>query len=248
MLSIERLIQGALLCFLCRISWARPNIVIILADDLGFGDLGWEPFFSNEMKHVSTPNLRKMSKNGMTLHNFHVASPVCSPSRASILVGLFPWRMGIDFIMAGDLKNDGSEEMDHEQLPMIPNIAMSFHKAGYFTAHIGKWHLGGQSHVDIPNRVAGNCSVPGINQYGFDEYVGMSEGTGSARYITHQAGQTYHQGSNHLVRNDIPLPPPIEPEILTDRQASEAIRVIRSQVAAQKPFFVNLWFDAPHRY
>lgn len=48
----------------------------------------------------------------------------------------------VDFIYAGDLKNDGSAEMDHEQLPLIPNIAMSFRDAGYYTAHIGKWHLG----------------------------------------------------------------------------------------------------------
>lgn len=89
---------------------------------------------------------------------------------------------------AGDLKKDGSEEMDHEQLPLIPNIAMSFHDAGYYTAHIGKWHLGGQTHLDIPARNSSNpnCRVPGILQYGFDEYVGMSEGTGSMRYHTHQ--------------------------------------------------------------
>ncbi len=58
------------------------------------------------------------------------------------MVGLFPWRLGVDFIYAGDLKKDGSEELDHEQLPLVPNIAMSFRDAGYYTAHIGKWHLG----------------------------------------------------------------------------------------------------------
>jgi hypothetical protein len=68
------------------------------------------------------------------------------------MVGLFPWRLGVDFIYAGDLKHDGTEEMDHEQLPLIPNVAASFHDS----AHIGKWHLGGQSHVEIPARRASN--------------------------------------------------------------------------------------------
>jgi len=171
-----------------------PNVIIILADDLGYGDLGFEPFNSPEMQFLQTPSLKKMAENGLSMSNFHVAAPVCSPSRASILVGLFPWRMGVDFIYAGDLKNDGSIELDNEQLPLLPNIAMSLRAAGYYCAHMGKWHLGGQSQYDIPNRNNGNCSAPGINQYGFDEYVGMDEGTGSSRYWTHQRAETYHTG------------------------------------------------------
>lgn len=122
---------------------SKPNVIIILCDDLGYGDLSFEPFNESILgKIIRTPELSKMASKGMILSNFHTASPLCSPSRASIMVGLFPWRMGIDFIYAGDLKLDGSEEMDHEQLPLIPNIAMSFHDANYYTAHIGKWHLG----------------------------------------------------------------------------------------------------------
>ena len=165
------------------------------------------------MRNIVTPNLKKMAQEGLTLSSFHTASPICSPSRASLMVGLFPWRLGLDFIYAGDLKKDGSVEMHNEQLPLIPNIAMSFKNGGYYTAHIGKWHLGnsnftyyifiikitfilgGQSHIDIPNRKSSNCSIPGINQYGFDEYVGMSEGPQSMRYWTHQKHNTYHTGS-----------------------------------------------------
>jgi len=230
----------------------------MLADDLGYGDLGFAPFTSELMGKLQTPWLKQMAKNGLAMTNFHVASPVCSPSRASIMVGLFPWRLGLDFIYAGDLKKDGSQEMDHEQLPLLPNLAMSFRDAGYYTAHIGKWHLGGQSHIDIPARAAilngknnngsfaGRCIVPGINQYGFDEYVGMSEGAKSARYSTQQIGKTYEQGARYLVRNDVPLPRRDKDEILTDRQTEEAMRVIRQQAEAHRPFFVNLWFDAPH--
>lgn len=106
---------------------------------------------------------------------------------------------------------------------------------------------GGQSHIDIPNRQTGNCSVPGINQYGFDEYVGMSEGTHSMRYITHQKHNTYATGARYLYRNDVPLPPPAVDQILTDRQTDEAMRVVREQAGQGRPFFLNLWFDAPHR-
>jgi arylsulfatase A len=121
----------------------KPNVIIILCDDLGYGDLSFEPFNDSFLGNIiKTPELSKMASKGMILSNFHTASPLCSPSRASIMVGLFPWRMGVDFIYAGDLKLDGSEEIDHEQLPMIPNIAMSFRDANYYTAHIGKWHLG----------------------------------------------------------------------------------------------------------
>jgi len=107
--------------------------------------------------------------------------------------------------------------------------------------------LGGQSHIDIPNRSAQNCSVPGINQYGFDEYVGMSEGSFSMRYRTHQKHNTYSTGARYLFRNDQPLPARSTDEILTDRQTEEAMRVIKEQHERNTPFFVNLWFDAPHR-
>ena len=125
------------------------NVILILTDDLGYGDLGWKPFYSSEMSSVQAPNLLRMSQEGVTLTNFHAASPVCSPSRASIMLGLFPWRVGIDFIYSQDLKEDGSQELDHEQLPLIPNIALAFHEQGYYTAHVGKWHLGKLIHMNF---------------------------------------------------------------------------------------------------
>lgn len=118
------------------------NVILILADDLGYGDLGFGPFTSSELKGIQAPNLQKMAKRGLIMTNFHTASPVCSPSRASILTGLFPWRLGIDFIYSQDKKLDGSEELDHEQLPLLQNIPMAFRNLGHYTAHIGKWHLG----------------------------------------------------------------------------------------------------------
>lgn len=68
--------------------------------------------------------------------------------------------------------------------------------------------IGGQNTNEIANRLNSKCIIPGINHYGFDEYVGMSEGTNSSRYITHQAKTTYTMGSNYLIKNDIPLSVP----------------------------------------
>lgn len=118
------------------------NIIFILADDLGFGDLGFSPFSSEEFKGIKTPHLQRLAASGLTLTNFHTASPVCSPSRVSILTGLFPWRVGVDFIYSQDKKLDGSEELDHEQLPLLANIPMTLRDQGFYTAHVGKWHLG----------------------------------------------------------------------------------------------------------
>jgi hypothetical protein len=108
--------------------------------------------------------------------------------------------------------------------------------------------LGGISHFDIPNRQSGNCSVPGINQYGFHEYVAMTEAMFSARYWTQQRKETYARGANYLFRNDVKLPEVDNPPILTDKQTTEAIRIIEEQTLLDHPFFVNLWYDAPHRY
>ena len=148
--------------------------------------------FTSAMVLTPTPGLRRMASNGMMLTNFHTASPICSPSRASIMTGLFPWRMGIDFIYDQDLKLDGTQELDHEELPLIPNLAITLHDAGYYTAHIGKWHLGGMNIPDITNRsMSGDCTTPGINQYGFDEvgYKGKTNPSTTSYYPTLQTLQ-----------------------------------------------------------
>ena len=256
-----------------------PNVVLILADDLGYGDLGFAPFNSITMDAVKTPRLERMSKHALTLTNFHVAAPVCSPSRAAILTGLFPFRLGIDFIYGPH---------PDQQLPMVPNLPMTLKSAGYYTAHIGKWHLGGQTPKDLARRRDSNftdCFRPSINQYGFDEYVGMTEGQGGDMLRTLAQKNTYTTGASCLVHNDVPIsvpmgathvrtvspgstgtssahtdssktstspvphsPQPAAPTLptLTDSQADHAIRVIKEQHAAGRPFFVNLWFNAPH--
>lgn len=105
---------------------------------------------------------------------------------------------------------------------------------------------GGVTQANIEDRQKGNCTVPGINQYGFDEYVAMSEGMYSARYWTQQRRETYAKGANFLYRNDVAMEAKNPTPILTDKQTDEALRVIEEQTKARRPFFLNIWYDAPH--
>jgi arylsulfatase A-like enzyme len=134
--SFQRLFMymGFFLCFahFLESHQSRPNILVILADDLGYGDLSVSPFTGQGIK---TPELEKMALSGRILTNFHDAAPICTPTRASILTGLFPWRLGIYSIY-------GTGKQAKEQLSVVPNIPLVFFEAGYHTAHIGKWHLG----------------------------------------------------------------------------------------------------------
>ncbi len=110
-----------------------PNIVFILADDMGYGDLS---SYGNTL--IKTPNIDRLATEGARFTNFYVASPVCAPSRAAIMTGRWPPRTGITWNPPDLLHPD-------EVL-----IAETLHDAGYATALIGKWHLGS---ADMPNRL-----------------------------------------------------------------------------------------------
>lgn len=123
-----------------------PNVVIILADDLGYGDVGC--FGSS----IPTPNIDRLAKDGVRLTRFYSASPVCSPSRAALLTGRYPVRTGVvNVLMPSDKKGLSSSERT------IPRILK---ERGYRTSCIGKWHLGTQ---------------PGFRpgDHGFDEFYGV---------------------------------------------------------------------------
>lgn len=141
---------------LCRANRAQPaeqpNFVVIFIDDMGYGDIG--PFGSNINK---TPNLDRMAREGMTLTSFYVAAPVCSPSRAALMTGCYPQRVGLGqgwkhwVLFPGD------------PIGLNPNeitIAEVLKRAGYTTGCVGKWHLGDQPQFLPTNQ-------------GFDSYFGI---------------------------------------------------------------------------
>ncbi|MDP6525369.1 MAG: sulfatase-like hydrolase/transferase [Kiritimatiellia bacterium] len=129
---------------------ARPNVIIILADDLGCGDMslydGW----------IETPRIDQMAKEGVKFTDFHSNSSVCSPTRAALLTGRYQQRVGIVDVIAGHLDTPGLEATEL-------TISKLMKRAGYSTAIFGKWHLGPElRHNPI--------------HHGFDEFIGFLPG------------------------------------------------------------------------
>jgi arylsulfatase len=106
----------------------RPNIVMILCDDLGYGDLGCYG------SSIRTPNIDRMAAEGVRFTDFYAANPVCSPSRAALLTGQYPTRVGVPRVL--DPNDSGGLDLK------VPTMANRFRNAGYRTFMVGKWHLG----------------------------------------------------------------------------------------------------------
>ena len=138
----------------------RPNVLFILADDLGWGDLGCYGH-----PHIQTPNLDRLASQGTLFTNFYVNASVCSPSRCAFFTGQYPARQKIHGHYATPQQN-ASRDMSQYLDPQVPNVAALLKTAGYSTAHVGKWHLGS------------NSGGPEPDAYGFD-YVGSGEGGGA---------------------------------------------------------------------
>ena len=133
----------------------RPSFVFILADDLGYGDLGCygHPKFK-------TPHLDRMSAEGARLTQFNCPAPFCAPTRAALMTGRYPFRCG----MTANPAPDGGLIADATALPASEiTLAQLFKQAGYATGMVGKWHLGHKTPAQMPTG------------RGFDEYLGRSE-------------------------------------------------------------------------
>ena len=126
----------------------RPNVIVFLADDLGYGDLGC---YGNPI--VQTPNIDKLAQEGLRLTDCHSAGTVCSPSRAALLTGRTPYRTGFYTIAGGDGIHLRREEI---------TLATLLKKQGYDTCFVGKWHLG-----NLNNPASGQ---PGPGEHGFDHW------------------------------------------------------------------------------
>lgn len=210
-----------------RAGQPRPNIVLILADDLGYGDLA-----CYGGSKILTPHIDQLARDGARFTDFHSASAVCSPTRASILTGRYPARFGITRAF-----RDTKDEFLPRGVITLPSVLK---QAGYATAHVGKWHLGGLHRSDIADRASGS---PGPIEHGFDHYLSMNEEPEPRGRLVRTRG-IYHQGGQRLFRDDKPEPP--SNEHLAEIEIAEAERLIETFHKQQQPFFLNVWFDYPH--
>lgn len=158
-----------LLSFSCSFAFLQgkgPNIVFIFTDDWGWGDLG-----CHGHPYLETPNIDRLAKEGTDFHRFTVASGVCSPSRTAVMTGHFPARYNIDGHFAWVPSNQRRNMPDWLD-PQAPLLSRFLKKAGYSTAHYGKWHLANDM---IPD-------APFLTEYGYDDY-GAFNCSGPQMYV-----------------------------------------------------------------
>ena len=200
------------LAFACAGAHAadKPNIVHIVADDLGWKDVGF-----NGGTDIKTPNLDVLAKGGARFTQFYTQS-MCTPTRAALLTGRYPFRYGLQTIVIPGPAGYGLDTTEY----LMPQCLKD---AGYTTAIIGKWHLG---HADLKYWP---------RQRGFDYQYGAM--IGELDYFTHRDA-----GVLDWFRNNKPLE---EEGYTTQLLGADAVRFIHQQTT-EKPFYLYLTFNAPH--
>ena len=191
----------------------KPNIIIFLADDLGYADMG-----VNGCKDISTPHVDSIAKNGVRFTDGYAAHPVCSPSRAALMSGMYQHRFGFEH-------NSGPERFASPDFGMprdVPSLAEKLKAQGYATGMVGKWHIGFKEGLRPHER-------------GFDFHYGFMSG----------ARSFYPDNPRELdpiVRNGVPVKN--EKEYLTDAFARESVDFIER--SKDEPWFLYLAFNAVH--
>lgn len=197
----------------------RPNIVIIYADDLGYGDLG-----CYDAKDWATPNLDRMAKEGIRFTDCYVAQPVCSASRAALLTGCYPNRVGI----AGALGPNAKIGLHRDEMT-IGSICKT---RGYATAIVGKWHLG-----HLPEFLP--------TQRGFNEYLGLPYS--NDMWPRHPEAKAGIYPPLPLIDGTKIIDADITPEAmakLTGQYTERAVSFIEQNKS--KPFFIYVAHSMPH--
>ena len=202
----------------------KPNIIVILTDDQGYADVGF-----NGSKDIPTPGIDRIATNGVVFESGYVSYAVCGPSRAGLITGRYQDRFGFS-------RNPLLAPKDPTMgLPLTEEtMGDVLKKSGYKTGVLGKWHLG--VHPTLRP-----------NQRGFDEFYGFLEG--GHRYFpedwnitSEDEAKTQYDGyRTKLVRNNTPVE---ETEYLTDALSREALNFVKAH--QDEPFFLYLAYNAPH--
>ena len=208
---------------------APPNILLMVADDLGYADLSC---YGND--RVATPNIDRLADEGIRLTRFYAASGVCTPTRASFLTGQDPARFNIKNVF----KDEG------EYLPAGNTLPQILKSAGYTTALLGKWHLGGLRLKDRDQRDV----VSGPHQHGYDHYLCQIEEQ-PLRGGYFRRGDLYSRGGTCLIENEQTLPESHSyyPLFFTDIMGEETLRLLNRYKVEPQPFFIHVNFQVPHK-
>ncbi len=200
-----------------------PNIIILLADDLGYGDIG---VYGHPTIH--TPSIDKLAANGMKFTQFYAGAPVCSPSRAALLTGRLPVRSGMANKENGVVQPFTDGGLQPEEI----TIAEALKTKNYSTACIGKWHLGHNKPEYLPIR-------QGFDYFFGIPYSGDMAPTENDNFIGGQINPPMP-----LFRNEKIIEQPVDQSNLTERFTNESIKFIKEN--KDKPFFVYLAYNYPH--
>lgn len=221
---------------------SRPNIILLMADDQGWGDTGY-----NGHPHLKTPNLDDMASSGAVYERFYAASAVCSPTRGSVMTGRHPLRYGICYANCGHIK---AEEV---------TLGEMLKEQGYTTGHFGKWHLGTLTMDSIDANRGGRSKYDDDYappwDHGFDvSFVteskvptwnpmivpNASSGDVDERFEEgNPYGTFYWTGPGEIVTNNLNGD---DSRVIMDR----AIPFIENAVDDNKPFLSIIWFHTPH--
>ena len=207
------LLAGMILLSAIPTVWSdeRPNFLVILCDDLGYGDLACYGHPT-----IKTPHLDRLAAQGVRLTSCYASAPVCSPSRAGMLTGRTPSRLGIyDWIPAGHPMHLVAEEV---------TVATLLQRGGYATCHVGKWHCNGKFN---------SAEQPQPGDHGFEHW-----------YSTQNNAAPSHENPTNFVRNGRPVGP--QSGYSCRLVADEALRWLRSGRDPERPFFQWVCFHEPH--
>lgn len=208
--------MSRLLLFLASVSVhaAAPNVILINCDDLGYGDLG-----CYGAKDIRTPHLDRMAAEGTRFTDFSVTSALCTPSRAALMTGKYPGRVGL---ATGVLRPDAQNGLAGNET----TLAEVFKAAGHATGCIGKWHLGfvkGMRPID----------------QGFDSYYGVLHNLDHWETVVFEK-----EGGMPVLRDDVVEKRPAVPAEMTALYTTEALKFIEQH--RQRPFFLYLGHAMPH--
>ena len=211
----------------------KPNIIIILCDDLGYADVGF-----NGAKDIKTPELDRLAEKGTVFSSAYVTHPFCGPSRMGLMSGRYPHTFGAPFNLPNS--GHGIEEYNKEGIDVNETLVSTvLRNAGYYTGAVGKWHMGIKPQFHPNTR-------------GFDDFYGFLGGghyyfpekyRGIYERQTRAGKKNIHEYALPLEHNGKAVR---ETKYMTDALSREAARFVKEAAGKNQPFFLYLAYNAPH--